>query len=68
MSHEKFSEFVTEKWNKDIHLLPQLQQLSYDLQDWNKNVFYNIFQEKRTLIACIGGIYKQPWQWNETLA
>lgn len=56
LSQEKFSDLITEKWNKETPLLPLLKSFSEELLEWNKNVFYNIFTEKRSLMARIKGI------------
>ncbi|KAL2927601.1 LINE-1 retrotransposable element ORF2 protein [Bienertia sinuspersici] len=59
LTHEKFQSFIEEKWESQAPLVPLLNSLSQDLQQWNKNVFHNIFQKKRELMARIGGIQKQ---------
>ena len=56
LTHEAFSEFLADKWKVDTPLIPLLHSLSDDLQDWNRDVFHNIFREKRTLMARIKGI------------
>ncbi|XP_021852505.2 uncharacterized protein [Spinacia oleracea] len=58
LTHEKFSEFISEKWDKNGALVPSLANLSLNLQVWNKEIFGNIFHQKKTLIARISGIQK----------
>lgn len=58
LSHEKFQEFVQDKWNRNCPISQALQQLSVDLQTWNRDTFGNIFQQKRALMARIAGIQK----------
>ncbi|XP_021858798.2 uncharacterized protein [Spinacia oleracea] len=45
LRHETFSEFVHEKWNREEFLIPALAKLSEDLQQWNKEIFGNIFHK-----------------------
>lgn len=59
LTHENLLEFVKEKWDNNHALIPSLAQLSDELQSWNKDVFGNIFQQKRTLLARLGGIQKE---------
>lgn len=46
LTHEKFSVFVNEKWDKVAPLIPQLKSFAANLQAWNRNVFHNIFRQK----------------------
>lgn len=59
LTHEKFRDFLIDKWNQTAPLIPHLKSLSSDLQHWNKETFYNIFRQKRWLLARIGGIQTQ---------
>ncbi|XP_021762980.1 uncharacterized protein LOC110727706 [Chenopodium quinoa] len=59
LTHEKFSDFIHEKWDSTAPLVPKLKALSSDLQLWNKEIFHNIFREKRNLMARIEGIKKK---------
>ncbi|XP_056688793.1 uncharacterized protein [Spinacia oleracea] len=56
--HENFKEFVVSKWDKSSPLISALHKLSADLQTWNKDMFGNIFKQKRTLLARIAGVQK----------
>ncbi|XP_021748569.1 uncharacterized protein LOC110714370 [Chenopodium quinoa] len=56
--HEKFQNFVKDKWEENSPLMPALSKLSSDLQNWNREVFGNIFKQKRSLLARIGGVQK----------
>ncbi|KAL2922450.1 Protein YABBY 2 [Bienertia sinuspersici] len=46
MTHENFQEFIQSNWASNSPLIPALEALSNDLQQWNKEVFHNIFREK----------------------
>ncbi|XP_056698701.1 uncharacterized protein [Spinacia oleracea] len=56
ISHENFNDFVSEKWNNSSSLIHALSQLAEDLQEWNRNVFGNIFHQKRKILARIAGV------------
>ncbi|XP_074289440.1 uncharacterized protein LOC141614592 [Silene latifolia] len=58
LTHEKFAEFVSESWSVGSSLVDQLSSLSHKLQNWNHEVFGNIFRKKRELLACIEGCQK----------
>ncbi|KAL6145634.1 hypothetical protein ACLB2K_056320 [Fragaria x ananassa] len=59
LNHEKFLDMVSEQWNS-YHgdLLVKTSRLASTLVDWNKNVFGNIFKQKRILSARICGIQR----------
>ncbi|KAL2940377.1 hypothetical protein RDABS01_028829 [Bienertia sinuspersici] len=59
LTHENFKEFFQENWDTGKDLMPALSKLSSDLQGWNRNVFGNVFKQKRTLLARIAGIQKK---------
>ncbi|XP_074298106.1 uncharacterized protein LOC141628922 [Silene latifolia] len=59
MSHEKFKEFVEENWPNEGVFPTRLEELSTKLQDWNKQVFGNIFRQKRELKARIEGCQRE---------
>ncbi|XP_021762943.1 uncharacterized protein LOC110727671 [Chenopodium quinoa] len=59
LTHENFGEFIHKKWDKSAPLMPLLNSLSLELQNWNKEIFHNIFREKRSLIARIDGVQKK---------
>lgn len=44
LTHKKFNEFVSEKWDKQAPLVPQLKSFFANLQEWNQIVFHNIFR------------------------
>lgn len=56
LTHETFQEFVHNKWAKTSPLVESLSTLAEALQVWNKEVFHNIFRQKRTLLARISGV------------
>ncbi|XP_010675063.1 uncharacterized protein LOC104891112 [Beta vulgaris subsp. vulgaris] len=58
LHHEKFQEFVQSKWKHSVPIMSSLLSLSEALQDWNRDVFKNIFQRKRLLLARIEGVQK----------
>lgn len=47
-----------ERWNKHADSIPTLSHLSEELQLWNKQVFDNIFKQKRILLARLEGVQK----------
>ncbi|KAL2896602.1 Schlafen family member 12-like [Bienertia sinuspersici] len=52
LTHEKFQEFMYSNWSNEAPLVPFFI-LFTQLQQWNKDVFHNIFREKRELMARI---------------
>lgn len=56
LTHENFRAFVEERWCSNSDLIPALASLANDLQSWNKDVFGNIFIQKRALLGSIAGI------------
>ncbi|KAK9689451.1 hypothetical protein RND81_09G059800 [Saponaria officinalis] len=60
MTHELFSTFIEENWPKYGRFPSRLNALSTSLQNWNENVFGNIFRKKKSLMARIEGCQKKP--------
>ncbi|XP_021737345.1 uncharacterized protein LOC110703874 [Chenopodium quinoa] len=58
MTHDNFRDFVESKWDKEAPLMPHLNQLAADLQEWNKTNFHNIFKKKHNLLARIAGVQR----------
>ncbi|KAL7258268.1 hypothetical protein ACSBR1_004400 [Camellia fascicularis] len=57
LSHEDFSAIVDNNWPRQSNnLLGNLDYMTSTLQDWNKNIFGNIFRHKRWLLGRINGI------------
>lgn len=56
LTHEKFQELIHDKWDKNETLMRALGKLSVELQTWNREVFGNIFRQKRHIMARISGI------------
>ncbi|CAL2226100.1 unnamed protein product [Prunus armeniaca] len=57
--HPTFRSFVVDKWaNYTGNILQKTQDLSKALAVWNKDVFGCLFQNKKKLLAIIGGIQK----------
>ncbi|XP_074315727.1 uncharacterized protein LOC141651937 [Silene latifolia] len=59
MTHELFSTFIAEKWPTIGPFPSRVEDLSKSLQDWNENVFGNIFHQKKSLLARIEGCRKK---------
>ncbi|XP_074306224.1 uncharacterized protein LOC141641463 [Silene latifolia] len=55
LTHENFKEFIDNSCPDEGNFTHRLDILSRKLQDWNSNVFGNIFRQKRTLMARIKG-------------
>ena len=58
LTHENFQEFVREKWDSTTSLVPALDKLATELKVWNRDIFGNIFQQKKRLLARIAGVQK----------
>ena len=56
LTHENFQDFVREKWDSSGPLIPALDKLATELKTWNRDIFGNIFQQKRRLLARISGV------------
>lgn len=56
LTHEHFQEFLKDKWNPNNPLVPALANLAHELKNWNKEVFGNIFHQKKRLLARIVGV------------
>ncbi|KAL7228900.1 hypothetical protein ACSBR2_007568 [Camellia fascicularis] len=57
LSHEDFSTVIENNWpRQNNNLLGNLDFMTSALQDWNKNIFGNIFRRKRWLLGRIDGI------------
>ncbi|XP_021757131.1 uncharacterized protein LOC110722174 [Chenopodium quinoa] len=59
LTHENFKEFVSQKWDSNGTLMSSLSKLSTDLQCWNRDVFGNVFKQKRNLMARIAGVQRK---------
>ena len=58
LNHGKFHEFVYSRWNKTTPIVPFLRDFASQLQQWNKEEFYNIFRKKSELWARLEGIQR----------
>ncbi|XP_074270863.1 uncharacterized protein LOC141594770 [Silene latifolia] len=56
MNHNNFSEFVVKNWNNEESFFPFIHQFAAKLQQWNKDVFHNIFAKKRSLERRLLGV------------
>lgn len=57
-THPFFSQFFKDHWRYGSDLNSSLQKLSSALLDWNKSIFWDIFQRKKRLWARIAGVQK----------
>lgn len=58
MSHEKYDDFVMDNWDRNQDLMDNIQSFTEKLQVWNREVFGNIFRQKKHLCARIAGIQR----------
>lgn len=58
MNHVNFHEFVYARWKKSAPIVPFLREFASQLQQWNKEEFYNIFRKKSELWARLEGILR----------
>lgn len=59
MHHAEYADFVKQSWkNSGTSLLNTTSIIATELNDWNKNVFGNIFKQKRRLLAGLGGVQR----------
>ena len=58
LQHKEFAEFVNKSWETGSELPRALQNLTYRLKIWNKEVYGNIFQRKRRVLDRLGGVQK----------
>ncbi|KAH9666802.1 putative ribonuclease H protein [Citrus sinensis] len=56
LTHEHFNNFVKRMWNPQSHYSAAASHFVQEVQVWNRDVFGNIFQRKRRLMARINGI------------
>ena len=56
LTHEHFNNFVKRVWNLQTHYSAAASHFVQEVQVWNRDVFRNIFQRKRRLMARINGI------------
>lgn len=56
--HENFHSLVSQAWNFSSSLNSNLASLSSTLSNWKKNVFGNVFRDKRRLMNRINGIQR----------
>ncbi|XP_019171541.1 PREDICTED: uncharacterized protein LOC109167085 isoform X2 [Ipomoea nil] len=57
-THPKFQELVDQSWEPNEELEANKASLAAALQAWNKDVFGNIFQKKKGMLARIDGIQR----------
>ncbi|KAH9697020.1 reverse transcriptase domain-containing protein [Citrus sinensis] len=56
LTHEHFNSFVKKVWDPQAHYSAAASHFVQAIQEWNREVFGNIFQRKRRLMARINGI------------
>ncbi|KAH9673337.1 reverse transcriptase domain-containing protein [Citrus sinensis] len=56
LTHEHFNSFVKKVWDPQAHYRDAASHFVQAVQKWNREVFGNIFQRKRRLMARINGI------------
>ncbi|XP_074291073.1 uncharacterized protein LOC141617834 [Silene latifolia] len=59
LTHERFKDFIESNWPTYGVFPTRLESLSRRLQDWNSEVFGDIFKRKRSLMARIGGCQRE---------
>ncbi|XP_074318764.1 uncharacterized protein LOC141655591 [Silene latifolia] len=59
MCHSRFSEFVESNWCNNQPFFPFVHNFADKLQEWNKNVFHNIFANKRSLERRLLGVQQK---------
>ena len=59
MEHHNFEALLVQNWKPSLALVPALQHLAEDLQNWNKEVFGNLFRRKRKCSARLYGVQKR---------
>ncbi|XP_019190732.1 PREDICTED: uncharacterized protein LOC109185205 [Ipomoea nil] len=55
-SYHSFQSFVHQVWNREIGLEPNKTRMAQALSSWNKDVFGNIFQRKKRVMARLCGV------------
>lgn len=59
MSHPSFKNLISEAWaERDICLETSMKRFSIKVKDWNRDVFGNVFQRKKRVMARLNGIQK----------
>lgn len=58
LTHEKFKEFMELNWNNMEPLIPFQKMLAIKLNEWNRDIFHNIFRKKLQLWARLEGVQK----------
>lgn len=56
MTHERFGQLLKDNWDNTKPFIHLLKEFTDNLQNWNKEVFGNIFRKKKLLWARIQGI------------
>ncbi|XP_074293180.1 uncharacterized protein LOC141620132 [Silene latifolia] len=59
MCHAKFSESIAHNWNNELPLIPFINSFVEKLQTWNKAVFRNIFERKKSLERRLLGVQRK---------
>jgi len=56
VTHTDFSRLLMENWDGSSDLIHTLSNLTTQLKVWNRDIFGNIFQRKKELLARLNGI------------
>ena len=65
LHHDEFAEFLRKGWETGFEVPKALEKLTADLKVWNRDVYENIFQRKRRVLARLGGVQKDiTWRGN----
>jgi len=55
LTHDNFTEFLKDTWNRDMPLYPHLYHFSVALSNWNREVFGNLYHRKKQLWNRLAG-------------
>ncbi|GLT60154.1 hypothetical protein SLA2020_329350 [Shorea laevis] len=58
LTHPSFKNLLINSWNPDVSLHNALTIFTREVQNWNQQVFGNIFHRKRRLLARLYGVQK----------
>ena len=59
ITHRQFDDFIVQRWQNSLSLVPKLRKLAGDLIIWNKDIFGNLFRRKQTIRARLEGIQRR---------
>lgn len=56
--HKGFSDVVKHNWQKGVSIIEAAKGIGGSLSEWNRNVFGNIFAEKKILLKRLKGVHR----------